>query len=67
MIFAKRVEVLAHQWSCQAENVIAAILALSMQLINDWFNVEYVPAHYRIVQDGEATEGVHLIAEFPSS
>ena len=66
MIFAEWVEVLAHQWRCQAENMVIAVLALSSQLINDWFNVEDVPGYHRIVQHREATEGVHLIAEFPS-
>ena len=67
VISAERVEVLAHQRRCQAENVVIAVLALSTQLINDCFEVEDVLGHHRIVQHREATEGVHLVAEFPSA
>ncbi len=35
VISGERVEVLAHQRRCQAENVVIAVLALSTQLIND--------------------------------
>jgi len=54
VISAERVEVLAHQRRCQAENVVIAVLALSTQLINERETQSF--GLFRIVE---------WIAEFP--